>query len=64
MKLKITQIKSEIGQKPKQKRTLIALGIHRMNQTVIKEDCPSNLGMINKVSHLVKVVEVKKRDAK
>ncbi len=59
MKLKITQIKSSIGQKPKKRKTLIALGIHKMNHTVIKNDTPVIRGMINSVSHLIKVEIIK-----
>ncbi|MCK4357632.1 MAG: 50S ribosomal protein L30 [Candidatus Cloacimonetes bacterium] len=59
MKLKITQIKSQIGQKPNKKETLKALGIHKMNQTVIKKDTPEIRGMINTVNHLVKVEIIK-----
>ena len=58
MKLKITQIKSSIGQKANKKRTLEALGIPRMNQTVIKKDTPQIRGMITAVRHLVKVEEI------
>ena len=51
----ITQIKSGIGYRKKTKDTLIALGLRKINQTVIKKDTPSIRGMINKISHLVKV---------
>ncbi len=54
-KLSITWIKSGIGYKEDQKRTLKALGFHRLNQNVIHEDSASLRGMINKVRHLVKV---------
>ncbi len=60
MKLKITQIKSQIGQKLNQKETLKALGIRKMNQTVIHKDTPEIRGMINTVSHLVKVEKIKR----
>ncbi|MEA3475952.1 MAG: 50S ribosomal protein L30 [Candidatus Cloacimonadota bacterium] len=60
MKLKITQIKSQIGQKLNQKETLKALGIRKMNQTVIHKDIPEIRGMINTVSHLVKVEKIKR----
>jgi len=56
-KLRITQIKSGIGYPQDQKRTLRALGFHRLNQSVIHDDRPSVRGMINKVKHLVKVEE-------
>ncbi len=60
MKLKITQIKSQIGQKLNQKETLKTLGIRKMNQTVIHKDTPEIRGMINTVSHLVKVEKIKR----
>jgi len=56
-KLKITQIKSGIGYDKSQKRTLRALGFHRLNQSVVHEDCGAIRGMILKVRHLVKVEE-------
>ena len=56
-KLKITLIKSGIGYEKSQKRTLKSLGFHRLNQSVVHEDCNSIRGMINKVRHLVKVEE-------
>ena len=56
-KLRITQIKSGIGYPQDQKRTLRALGFHRLNQSVTHDDRPSVRGMINKVKHLVKVEE-------
>ena len=57
-KIKITQIKSKIGSNKRQKATLEALGIKKMNQTVELEGTDAILGMVNKVSHLVKVEEV------
>jgi large subunit ribosomal protein L30 len=56
-KLRITWIKSGIGYAKVQRRTLKALGLNRLNQSVIHSDCPSVRGMINKVRHLVKVEE-------
>ena len=53
-KLRITWIKSDIGYNEKQKKTLRALGFHRLNQVVEKEDSPSARGMITKVNHLIK----------
>ena len=55
--LRITWVKSGIGYAEVQKRTLKALGFHRLNQTVIHPDCAPIRGMINKVKHLVKVEE-------
>lgn len=57
-KYKITQIKSRIGQSAVQKRTLNALGIKKMNQTVLHNATPQILGMITKVKHLVCYEEV------
>lgn len=54
-KIKITQIKSTIDRTKRQKDTMIALGIKKMNQTVEHEATPQILGMVRKVSHLVKV---------
>ena len=56
-KLRITWVKSGIGYAEAQKRTLKALGFHRLNQSVIHEDSMPIRGMINKVRHLVKVEE-------
>jgi len=58
-KLKVTQVRSAIKRNRKQKRTIVALGIHRLHHTVIHEDGPAIRGMINRVSHLVKVEEIK-----
>ena len=56
-KLKITQVKSIIDRPKRQKDTVIALGLRKMNQTVVKEATPQVQGMINKVSHLLKIEE-------
>lgn len=53
-KIKITQVKSAIDRPHRQKDTLIALGLKKMNQTVEHEETPQIAGMIKKVSHLVK----------
>jgi len=57
-KLRITWVKSGIGYPAGQKRTLKALGFHRLNEAITHDDCPSIRGMVNKVSHLLKVEEV------
>jgi large subunit ribosomal protein L30 len=54
-KISVTMVKSGIGYKEDQKRTLKALGLHRMNQSVVHNDCAVVRGMINKVRHLVTV---------
>jgi large subunit ribosomal protein L30 len=56
-KLHITWVKSGIGYAKVQKRTLKALGLHRLNQTVTHDDRPPIRGMINKVKHLTRVEE-------
>lgn len=58
-KIKITQKKSKIGQTVRQKRTLEALGLKRINHTVELEATPQVLGMVSKISHLLEVEEVK-----
>jgi large subunit ribosomal protein L30 len=57
-RLKITQIKSGIGFPADQKRTVRALGLKRMNDSVEQSASPAVLGMIFKVKHLVKVEEL------
>jgi large subunit ribosomal protein L30 len=57
-KLRITLVKSPIGYSRRQKGTVRALGLRRMHQSVVQEDNPVIRGMINKVSHLVKVKEL------
>lgn len=56
-KIKVQQIKSRIGAPKDQKRTLDALGLHKIRQIVEVEDTPSLQGMIRKVHHLVQVVK-------
>jgi len=57
-KLKVTQVRSEIGSTKRQKRNLQALGIKRINNPIEIEDNPQIRGMIKKVNHLVKVEEI------
>lgn len=54
-KIKVTQIRSRIGSSKRQKRTLDALGLTRMNKTVEVEATPQIMGMVNKVIHLVNI---------
>ena len=56
-KLKIKQVRSAIGRKSDQKRTLVALGITRVGQTVEHGDTPQIRGMVEKISHLLSVTE-------
>jgi len=53
--LKITQIRSKIGYKPKARATLEALGLRKIRQTVELPDIPSVRGMIKKIEYLLKV---------
>lgn len=57
-KIKITQVKSGIDRSERQKQTLIALGLRKINAAKEVEATPQILGMVNKVSHLVKVEEI------
>jgi len=57
-KVKVRQIKSGIGQTKRQKRTLEALGLRKMNQENELEASPQVLGMIHKVKHLLSVEEI------
>lgn len=54
--IKIKQIKSGIDRPERQKRTLRALGFTKLNQTLEKEATPQILGMVNKVAHLVTII--------
>jgi len=56
-KLTIRWVKSAIGSPKEQKDTLRALGLHKLNTVVEKEDNTSVRGMVNKVRHLVQVTE-------
>lgn len=58
-KIKIKQVRSQIGRPEPQKRTMAALGFRKMNQVVEHEATPQILGMIKKVEHLLEVEEVK-----
>ena len=57
--IKVTQLRSSIGCKPNQRATLRALGLKRINDTVVQEDRPEIRGMVQTVTHLVSVEEVK-----
>jgi large subunit ribosomal protein L30 len=56
--LKVTLVKSVIGYTERQKRTVRALGLRKLNQSVLQADRPEVRGMIAKVAHLVRVEEV------
>ena len=57
-KIKITQIKSSIGYRQRTKDTLLALGIKKMNNSVVKNNNSAIMGMVTAVNHLVKVEDV------
>lgn len=57
-KIRVKQVRSAIGRPEKQKRTLKALGLRKLNAAVVHEDKPEIRGMVAKVSHLVEVEEV------
>jgi len=57
-KIRITQVKSKNGKPERQKRTLGALGIRKLNHSVEHEATPQILGMVEKVRHLVKVENI------
>ncbi|WLD87001.1 MULTISPECIES: 50S ribosomal protein L30 [Stomatobaculum] len=56
--LKITLVKSPIGAIPKQRATVVALGLKKMHKTVIMPDNEAMRGMVWRVRHLVRVEEV------
>ncbi len=57
-KIKITQVKSSIGSTKRQKATLEALGLKKLNNPVVHEATPQIIGMVNKMRHLISVEEV------
>ena len=56
--IKITLVKSTIGASPKHKKTVQALGLRKVNSSVIQQDNAATRGMVKQVSHLVKVEEI------
>ena len=57
-KIRITQVKSKNGKPERQKRTLEALGIRKLNHSVEHEATPQILGMVEKLRHLLKVENI------
>ena len=55
--IKITQLRSTIGRSVRQTRTMEALGLGKINRTVVHTATPQLMGMVKQVSHLVKVEE-------
>lgn len=56
-KIKITQVRSLIGRPKRQIDTMKALGLRKINHTIVKDASPQVIGMVRKISHLVKVEE-------
>lgn len=54
-KLRITQVRSQIGESQKHRGTLRALGLGKIGRTVERDDSPQTAGMLRKVRHLVRV---------
>lgn len=57
-KIKVTQVKSVIDRSKRQKATMEALGLRKINRSVVHEATPQILGMVAKVNHLVKVEQM------
>ena len=57
-KLKLTWVRSDIGAKKDHGRTIRALGLHRLSETVVKDDTPPIRGMIHKIQYMLRVEEV------
>ena len=57
-KIKVTQVKSILDRPERQKRTMVALGLKKMNASVEVMGTPQILGMVRKVNHLIKVEEL------
>ena len=57
-KIKIKQVRSKIDRPERQKRTLQALGLKKINQVVEHESTPQIMGMVNSIKHLIEVEEV------
>ncbi len=58
-KIKVTQLRSKIGSSARQKKTIEALGLKKINYSVVHEATPQIKGMVEKVKHLVSIEEVK-----
>lgn len=62
-KIRVTQRRSLIGRPPDQRRTVRALGLRRIGQSVVHEDTPSIRGMVYKVRHLVEATHAREESA-
>jgi large subunit ribosomal protein L30 len=60
VKVRVTQVKSRISEKPKAKATLDALGLRRNYRSVVLDDTPQLRGMLRQIAHLVRVETVQK----
>lgn len=58
-RIKVTQIKSVISEKPNHRESLRSLGLKRIGDSVVREDTPANRGYVRAVAHLVEVEEIK-----
>ncbi|KFJ05278.1 50S ribosomal protein L30 [Bifidobacterium subtile] len=56
--LKITLVRGLVNRKPAQRETVRTLGLHKIGQSVVREDSPANRGLVHAVRHLVTVEEV------
>jgi large subunit ribosomal protein L30 len=63
-RIRLTQVRSVIDRPKDQKDTVRRLGLHRINDTVVKQDRPEIRGMAHKVRHLVRIEELPGKDAK
>lgn len=63
-KIRLTQVRSVIDRPKDQKDTVRRLGLHRINDSVVKDDRPDVRGMVHKVRHLVKIEELGGKGAK
>jgi large subunit ribosomal protein L30 len=60
-RLKLTQVRSVIDRPKDQKDTVRRLGLHRIRDSVVKDDKPEIRGMVRKVSHLVRMEEIEEK---
>ena len=63
-KIRITLIRSPLGRQPVQRRTVRALGLKRLNHSVVQRESPEIMGMVNRVQHLVEVEPWQDREEK
>ena len=63
MKLRVKLVKSPIGNVPRNKKTVAALGLRKINQVVLHDDTASIRGMLHNVKHMVEVRPVEDKDA-